>query len=156
MPTRSRQSQRRCLISIPEAEGEHAVQASCGRRPFFLVEVDDDLGVRIAAEAVALGLQLAAQIFIIVDLAVVGQPDRPVLVRHGLTARRRKIDNGQALMAQARLHAGTVGLGKKCIPVSSGPRRAMAAHMERINSGLNDSPLKLIFPQIPHMLYRCN
>jgi len=25
--------------------------------------------------------------------------------------------------------------------------------MERISSGLIDSPLKLIFPQIPHMFY---
>jgi hypothetical protein len=29
----------------------------------------------------------------------------------------------------------------------------MAAHIERISSGLIDSPLKLIFPQIPHMFY---
>ncbi len=50
---------------------------------------------------VALGLELAAQLGVVVDLAVEGDPDRAVLVGHGLAALRAEVDDRQPGLAQA-------------------------------------------------------
>ena len=53
----------------------------------LLVEVDDDLGVGAGVKAVAMRFKFAAQLGIIVDLAVEDRPHGAVLVVNGLLAR---------------------------------------------------------------------
>ena len=72
--------------AVPDGEGEHPVQARHAGRALLLVEVQDRLGVGPRAVRVALGLELGAQRLVVVDLAVVGDPDGPVLVGHRLVA----------------------------------------------------------------------
>ena len=91
-----------------------------------------------------------AQRFVVVDLAVVGQPDRPVLVGHGLTGRGREVDDRQAPVPEAHVEAGR-GTPPRCTPASSGPRAARAAHMPRIRSSGTGRFKRSIWPQMPHM-----
>ena len=72
-----------------------------GRAP-LLVGVDDDFGVGRRVEAVAGGLELAAQLAEVVDLAVEDDPDRAVLVVDRLVA-GREVDDAQP--AHAERHA---------------------------------------------------
>ena len=85
---------------VPDGEGEHPVEAGDAGRTLLLVEVQDRLGVGARAVRVALGLELGAQRLVVVDLAVVGDPDRAVLVGHGLVAGGRQVDDRQPAMAQ--------------------------------------------------------
>jgi hypothetical protein len=57
----------------------------------LLIGVDDDLGIRMGLETVSLRLELVAQLAEVVDLAVVDDLDRPVLVSDRLipTTRHR-------------------------------------------------------------------
>ena len=71
---------------VPDGKGEHSVESFHARRAPLLEGVHDGLGVAAGAEPVAPGLQLAAQIGVIVDLAVVDQLDGAVLVGHRLVA----------------------------------------------------------------------
>jgi hypothetical protein len=48
----------------------------------------------------ALGLELAPQRLVVVDLAVLDDPDRPVLVGHRLVPGRREVDDRQASVAE--------------------------------------------------------
>jgi hypothetical protein len=64
---------------VPQGEGEHSSQARYEVGPVLLVEVDQNLGVALGAEAVA-RLEVAPQLDVIVDLAVHHDPDRLVLV----------------------------------------------------------------------------
>ena len=74
--------------------------------------MDDDLAVAAGAEGVAGGLELGAQLAVVVDLAVVDEPDGLVLVGDGLVA-AGAVDDAQAAVAEAdggRLEgAGVVG-----------------------------------------------
>src|ERR671934_2027000 len=56
--------------AIPDREREHASQALHAGVPVVLVEVDDHLGVGLRGEAVPPGLELAAQLAVVIDLAV--------------------------------------------------------------------------------------
>src|SRR4051812_36693965 len=61
----------------------------------LFVEVEDGLGVGVRPVLVALGLELGAQGGVVVDLAVVCDPDRSVLVGHRVVPRGREVDNRQ-------------------------------------------------------------
>ncbi len=52
----------------------------------LLVEMDEDLGVRVRRETVAAALQLTAQLAVVVDLAVLDDGDAAVLVGDRLVA----------------------------------------------------------------------
>ena len=52
----------------------------------LLVEVDEHLGVAVGAEAVALRLELGAELAVVVELAVLDDDDAAVLVRDRLVA----------------------------------------------------------------------
>src|SRR3954471_5370694 len=84
------------LVPVPDGEGEHPAQALGKLLAPLLVPVDQDLGVAVALEDVALGNQLALEIEEVVDLAVEDDPDAPVLVGHRLRAGGREIDDRQA------------------------------------------------------------
>jgi hypothetical protein len=72
--------QQRPPARVPDREGEHPLEALHAGRALLLVEVDDRLGVGSRAKAMSALLQLGAQRGVVVDLAVVGNPDRVVLV----------------------------------------------------------------------------
>jgi hypothetical protein len=55
-------------------------------RSVLLVEMDDRFGVARCAETMSLLLELPAQLAIVIDLAVVADPDGAVFVRQRLAA----------------------------------------------------------------------
>src|SRR5713226_1355301 len=69
--------------------------------------------------------QIAAQLGIIVDLAVVGDPDSPVFVAHGHVPAGGKINNGESPASKADI--GTVG--KFLLPRSDVVGSAMSLHV---------------------------
>jgi hypothetical protein len=85
---------------VPERDRPLAVEAL--ERPFapLLPRVDDDLGVAPRPEAVAALLELRAQVEVVEDLAVVGDPERAVLVREGLLP-GREVDDREPRVRQA-------------------------------------------------------
>ncbi len=74
---------------------------------FLFVKMDDDFGIGIRREVVALALQLPAKFGEVVDFAVVGDPDRAVFVAHWHVPVSGKIENGEAAAAEANV--GTIG-----------------------------------------------
>ena len=84
------------LVPVPDGEGEHPAQPLGKLFAPLFVAVDQDLGVAVALEDVALGDELPLEIEEVVDLAVEGDPDGPVLVGHRLRAGRGEIDDRQA------------------------------------------------------------
>ena len=79
---------------VPDGNGEHPVEALDERGTVPLVEVDDDLGVRLRPERMPRPRQLIAQLFEVVDLAVEHGPDAPALVALGLVT-GDKVDDPQ-------------------------------------------------------------
>jgi hypothetical protein len=55
---------------IPDRKGEHAAQLRDAVRAELLVEVEDGLGVAVGAQHVPAGYEPAAQLLVVVDLAV--------------------------------------------------------------------------------------
>ena len=86
---------------VPHRDGVLAVQALAQLRAVRLVEMRQDLGVAARAEAVAVGLQLAAQRVVVVDLAVLGAPHAALLVGQRLVA-ARDVDDAAAGGRRAR------------------------------------------------------
>ena len=82
------------VMCWPKGPAERRYATDFIGAPFF-VGVHDRLGVRVRAEAMAARDQLAAQLEVVVDLAVEGNPPATVATRHGLMAGRTEIENGQ-------------------------------------------------------------
>src|SRR6185437_922182 len=74
------------LRLIVEQEGELAAQMLEAAQAMFLVQIDDDLGIALGLEAVALRLERAPDPLEIVDLAIRRKHDAPVLAHHRLLA----------------------------------------------------------------------
>src|SRR5262249_39797325 len=70
--------------AVPDREREDAVEVIDNRIAELLVEVQDDLGVGVAAEAMRLVLEKAAELAVVVDLAVEDDDSRAVLVGNWL------------------------------------------------------------------------
>jgi len=79
--------------AVPDRQGEHPFESMQEVRPLLLVEVQQRLGVGARPVTVSFGFQFPAQDCMVVDLAVVGDPDRPVLVAHRLVAGGRQVDD---------------------------------------------------------------
>src|SRR5438876_3485787 len=71
---------------IPDRDREHAAKPLGELQPAFLVEVDEDLCITLRAKAVTGGLELLPQLAIVVDLAVLNDVNRPILVCDRLIA----------------------------------------------------------------------
>jgi len=65
---------------VPEREGEHAIEFFKATDTFFFVEMKDDFAVGRRAKPVAPGFEGIDMVFVIVDLAVKGEPDGLVLI----------------------------------------------------------------------------
>ena len=91
---------------VPNGEGPHAIEAQQTILAPLGVGGDHDLGVGLAAEAMAQPLQLPAQLQEIVYLAVVGDPVALTVVpaiRHGVSAIVAEIENGEASVPKAEI-----------------------------------------------------
>ena len=99
LPSRSRASSTRRAPLIGDREREHAVEALDAGVAVLLVGVDDGFGVGLGAERWPRASQVAAQLAVVVDLAVEDDPDRAVLVGHRLLA-AGAVDDGQAPVAE--------------------------------------------------------
>ena len=91
---------------VPDAEREHAAQRVHHRRAALCVQVQQDFGVRLRAEGVALGLQFAPQLAIVVDFPVVGDRQASVGGGHGLRAGLGQVDDREAAVREADLPVG--------------------------------------------------
>ena len=67
-------------LRVPDGNGELAIQMVQAAGAMLLVQVQDDFGVGIGREAVAAASSSAAQLHVVVDLAVEHDPQRSVLV----------------------------------------------------------------------------
>src|SRR2546429_5856801 len=81
---------------VADCKGKHPVQALHTVRTLLFVEVHDHFCVCMRSEAMTFALEFAAQHFEVVNLAVVGNPNRAVLVRYRHMAVCGKIEDGKA------------------------------------------------------------
>ena len=65
--------------------------------------MNDNLGVRVRSEMVAVILQLAAKFAKVINFAVVGDPNSTIFVRHRHVAGGREVDDAQPAIAEADL-----------------------------------------------------
>jgi len=86
---------------VPERERPHAVEALEAVGTPRRIRVEDDLGVGLRAEASATALEVAAELDVVVDLAVVGDPEAPLGEAHRLVTCGRRVDDAQAPVGQA-------------------------------------------------------
>ena len=86
---------------LPDGKGEHAVQALHEVFAPGVVGLEQHLGVAVRVELVALGLQLAAQLRVVVDGAVEHQPQAQLGVEHRLGRARRQVHDLQAPVSKA-------------------------------------------------------
>ena len=93
---------------VPQGEGPHAVEALHAVFAPLFVGVQHDLGVAARGEDVAARAQLGGEFEVVVDLAVEDQPQRAVLIAHGLMPGGTEVVDGEAAKAQG--HASVVVL----------------------------------------------
>ncbi len=86
MPTRSRARNSVFLALVPDGECKHAAQLLDAVLTALLVEMNDDLGVGLRLENVALAAKRAPQFLIVINLAVEDDPDASVLIGKRLVA----------------------------------------------------------------------
>ena len=87
------------LAAVPESYGEHPAQPVDKAGTVLLVEVHEHLGVALRGKPMTLGLQLRPLFPVVVDLAVLDDPDRAVFVADGLVA-AGEVDDRQAPSGQ--------------------------------------------------------
>ena len=88
------------LALVPDREGPVAVEVLHAVFAVHLVQVQDDFGVRLRREAPPCAGQIGAQLDVVEDFAVEGDPDRSVGVGHRLVA-GGQIDDAEPRMGQA-------------------------------------------------------
>src|SRR5262249_26295561 len=87
-------------VALPDREREHAEKALDAARPPGVVRLEDDLGVALGEEAIALLLERAAQVAEIVDAAVEHDREAERRIEHRLLAGRREVENAQPPVAE--------------------------------------------------------
>ena len=88
------------LVLVVNHERVHAAKAVDQIFAPLLVTVHQDLGVGVAVEDVASGLELGAELLEVVDLAVEDNRDLAVIARHGLGASLGKVENRKTAEAK--------------------------------------------------------
>src|SRR5674536_397038 len=134
------------LAKVGHGKRPHAVEACGAPRAPLLVGVDDDFAVAPGAERVAGRDELVAQLAVVVDLAVVDEPDGVVLVGDGLMA-PGAVDDAEPAVAEAHVRAlegtGVVGSAvheRRChapeeLPVGRAGESEDAAHARELSWG---------------------
>ena len=93
----------RALACVPEAERPHPVEALERVLAPRGIRVQDDLGVGVRAEARAARLELAPELDVVVDLAVVREPEASLRKAHRLVAGGRGVDDREPPVREADL-----------------------------------------------------
>jgi hypothetical protein len=73
-------------VSVPDRKGEHSAQVVYAIRPEFFVQMNDGFGVGLRVKGMPPPLEVSAKVAVVVDLAVVDDPHRAVLVVDRLAA----------------------------------------------------------------------
>ncbi len=104
--------QHAAAVALPDREREHAVETADEVLAPGVVGLEQHLGVAVGVEAVALGLELAAQLGVVVDGAVEDDAQAELGVDHGLLRRLGQVHDLQPAMAPGlralREHAAVV------------------------------------------------
>ena len=101
-PERVPDQEQRAAAPVVQGEREDPVEPGGERDPLVLVEVGQDLGVAVGGQPVPAGQHQLPELGVVVDLAVVHDDDRAVLVGHRLGAARHVLD-GQPAVAEVDL-----------------------------------------------------
>ena len=113
---------------IPNDDGKHANKPSKQPGAPFAVTVDDHFGVTGAAEPIACGAQLRANLAKIVDRAIEYDVDRPCQIMHGLTGCRRRVEYGETSVCQNETTIGPASLAiRPAMPQRLGHRQTALA-----------------------------
>ena len=107
------------LLGIPDGKRPHAIEAQLALLSPLRIGGEDDLAVAVRDETVAEAAQLLAQLEIVVDLTVIGEPVAPLGIGHWLPARSER-----SRMASRRWPSQSRASGKCSMPKPSGPRWA--------------------------------
>ncbi len=108
---------------VPDREREHASKAMHAVVAPFLVGVHDRFGITQRPVPMTRRFERRTHVAVVVDLAVVDDPDRCILVAERLLS-RRQIDDAQPPMAE----------GRACIDVAA-PRVRAAMGQHRLHAG---------------------
>ena len=87
---------------VPQGEGKHSTETSQAVDAPFFERMKDHFGVGVIRfPAMPAGLtELGAEVVVVVDLAVVRDRERTVLIRHRLPCAVRQIDDGQSAVTE--------------------------------------------------------
>jgi len=88
------------LERVPDGDAELAVEPAQAGRPFLFVVMQEDFGVAMRRQTVAVRQQLFAEFGVVEDFAVVNDPETSVLVGDGLLA-ATKVNDAKAGVAKA-------------------------------------------------------
>ncbi|HMJ54924.1 MAG TPA: hypothetical protein VK540_22765, partial [Polyangiaceae bacterium] len=109
---------------VPDTQRKHPIKARNDAFAPCPVSLDDDFSVGTGPKGVAARLELAAELMVIVDLAIERDDDLPIVASHGLRPGFRQIQNREAAMTEkpavTPYHAAPVRTA-----VSDGPKRGI-------------------------------
>ena len=112
---------------IEEGEGEHPAEPGDHLVSPSSIAPQDDLGVALGAKRRRRGGELPAKLDVIVDLAVVRDPEPAAHLPHGHAPARCQVENGQAARAEDRpVPHPVVVIGPDVIGVPRGDRKSSA------------------------------
>ena len=87
-------------VALDDREGEHALEVFDEPVAPAVVRLEQDLGVAVGEEAVAVADQLTAQVLVVVDTAVPADGQSEFRIDHGLSPGLGQIDDFQAAVTK--------------------------------------------------------
>jgi hypothetical protein len=90
---------------VIDGEGEHTIKVANYICTYLFIQVENHFGIRIRAEPVT-AFKVSTQFPEVVDLAVEDDPDRLILVGHGLVPAIGQVDDTETPVAQSDLFLG--------------------------------------------------
>ena len=87
-------------MGIPDGKRPHAIEAQLALLSPLRIGGEDDLAVAVREKTVAEAAQLLAQLEIVVDLTVKGEPVAPLRIGHWLSATLGEVEDGESTMAE--------------------------------------------------------
>jgi hypothetical protein len=113
---------RRTPTQVAYTECEHAVKLLQAFPTFVFIKVNNDFGVGARTKNVAPPLKVRTEFGRIVDLTVIGDPQRSIFVGHGHMPSWRKVDDRESCAAESEARA----IGRHVVPYTAVVRASMA------------------------------